>query len=202
MRAPSSAARSMLRGTLASARRRTWRSLAVNPPSLKTAWLNRLVVAISTTRPVSASAFVKRSSVSCARPSSGTRSSSWKLSAAAPIPASRSTAYTGSIGGRTGPPKTSTPCQPTVQRPNENRSSGVGAGSAGGIADSWSVWSRTGQAATRERGGLPGAELGAALDGGEHALDLEAVGGRTGAAGRRGRARVTRSTTWWVKPCS
>ena len=30
------------------------------------------------------------------------------------------------IGGRTAPPKTSTPCQPTVQIPNENLSSRVG----------------------------------------------------------------------------
>src|SRR5215469_9646646 len=54
--APSSAARSRLRMTLASANRRTSRSLAVNAPSLNIGCENRLVVAVVTTRPVSASA--------------------------------------------------------------------------------------------------------------------------------------------------
>ena len=50
------AARSMLRITLRSANRRTARSLLVNPPSLNTGWVNRFVVIIGTTRPVSFSA--------------------------------------------------------------------------------------------------------------------------------------------------
>ena len=124
--APSSAARSTLRSTFASAYRRTSRSLAVRPPSLKTGWLNRFVVAISTTTPVSASALVNRSSTCWRRLSSGTRSSSWKDTAAAPSSASFSTARTGSSGARTAVPKTSTPSQPTVHRPKENLSSFVG----------------------------------------------------------------------------
>src|SRR4051794_15737096 len=116
----------MLRSTLARAKRRTSRSLAVSPPSLNTGWPNRLVVAISTPRPVSARALVKRSSSDCRVDSSGTRSSSWKVTAAAPSSASRCTASTGSSRGRTAPPKTSTPCQPTVQRPKLNLSSLVG----------------------------------------------------------------------------
>ena len=50
--APSSAARSRLRSTLRSANRRTARSFEVNPPSLKTGALKRLVVTIGITRPV------------------------------------------------------------------------------------------------------------------------------------------------------
>ena len=46
----------MLRITLRSAYRRTERSLLVKPPSLNTGWVNRLVVTIGTTRPVSSSA--------------------------------------------------------------------------------------------------------------------------------------------------
>src|SRR3712207_8798945 len=40
-----------------------------------------------------------------------------------PSSASRCTASTGSRSGRTAPPNTSTPCQPTVQRPKLNLSS-------------------------------------------------------------------------------
>ena len=58
------------------------------PPSLKTGWLKRLVVTISTARPVSDRAFSKRASVASRSPSSGSRSSSWKVTAAAPISAS------------------------------------------------------------------------------------------------------------------
>jgi hypothetical protein len=54
--APSSAARSRFRITLASANRRTSRSLAVNAPSLNIGWPNRFVVAVVTTMPVSDSA--------------------------------------------------------------------------------------------------------------------------------------------------
>ena len=42
------------------------------------------------------------------------------------VAASLRTARSAGIGGRTAPPNTSTPCQPTVQMPNENLSSGVG----------------------------------------------------------------------------
>jgi len=51
----------MLRITLRSANRRTARLLLVNPPSLNTGWVNRFVVIIGTTRPVSFSAAVNRS---------------------------------------------------------------------------------------------------------------------------------------------
>jgi hypothetical protein len=93
---------------------------------LKTGWLNRLVVIISTPRPVSARALVKRSSTCPRVASSGTTSSSWNVTAAAPSSASFSTACTGSIAGRTAVPNTSTPCQPMVHRPKENLSSLVG----------------------------------------------------------------------------
>src|SRR3954464_15336264 len=116
----------MLRSTLARAYRRTSRSLAVRPPSLNTGCPKRLVVAISTASPVSASALVNRSRVAWRVASSGTRSSSWKGTAAAPSSASRGTDSTGSSGGRTAPPNTSTPCQPTVHRPKLNLSSLVG----------------------------------------------------------------------------
>src|SRR3954449_3497216 len=116
----------MLRSTLAIAYRRTVRSLAVSPPSLNTGAPNRFVVAISTPRPVSASAFLNRSRVASRVASSGTRSSSWKVTAAAPSSARRCTASTGSSSGRTAPPKTSTPCQPTVHRPKLNLSSLLG----------------------------------------------------------------------------
>src|SRR3954469_21684063 len=74
----------MLRSTFAIAYRRTARSLAVKPPSLKTGAPKRLVVAISTPMPVSARAFANRSRVAARVASSGTRSSSWKVIAAAP----------------------------------------------------------------------------------------------------------------------
>ena len=68
--------------TLASANRRTSRLLAVNAPSLNIAWLNRLVVAVVTTRPVSASAWRKsaiRLSRSAGLASKPNTSLSWKL---------------------------------------------------------------------------------------------------------------------------
>ena len=115
--------------TLASANRRTSRSLAVNAPSLNIGWPNRLVVAVVTTRPVSASAL--RNVADPLVPLLGVASNSntslsWKLTPYAPSSASLRTARSAGIGGRTAAPNTSTPCQPTVQMPNENRSSGVG----------------------------------------------------------------------------
>ena len=98
-----------------------WRSA---PPSLNTGSPNRLVVTISTRSPVSASAFSRRSSVASRVPSSGTTSSSWNVTAAAPSPASWCTASIGSSSGRVAGPNTSTACHPTVQRPKENLSSG------------------------------------------------------------------------------
>ncbi len=80
--APSSAARSRLRMTLARAKRRTSRLLAVNAPSLNIGCENKLVVAVVTTRPVSSSArrksaiFLSRS-VSLA--SKSNTSLSWKF---------------------------------------------------------------------------------------------------------------------------
>src|SRR3954471_4024646 len=136
-------------------------------PSLKTGSENVLVVTISTTRPVSASAFWKRSSVASRVASSGSRSSSWKVTAAAPSSASLYVASTGSSSGRLAGPKTSTPCQPTVQRPKENLSSGRG------------VKSLTLSFMGRDL--LPGTGVGAGLDGRQHPLHLEPVG-----EGRRG----------------
>ena len=127
--APSSAARSRLRIVLASANRRMSRSAAVNAPSLKIGWPNRLVVAVVTTTPVSASARRKSPifrSRSASDDSNGNTSLSWKFTPYAPSSASLRTARSAAIGGRTAPPNTSTPCQPTVQIPNENLSSGVG----------------------------------------------------------------------------
>ena len=72
----------MLRITLRIANRRTSRSLLVKPPSLNTGWVNRLVVAVVTARPVSARPFLKRSMIASRVASSlpnGIRSSSWKL---------------------------------------------------------------------------------------------------------------------------
>src|SRR6516165_7535149 len=129
MPAPSSAARSRLRMTLARANRRTSRSLAVNAPSLNIGWENRLVVAVVTTRPVSASARLKsaiRASRSPGLAAKSNTSLSWKLTPYAPSSASLRTARSAGIGGRTAGPNTSTPCQPTVQMPNENLSAGVG----------------------------------------------------------------------------
>ena len=72
----------MLRITLRNANRRMSRSLLVSPPSLKTGWLNRLVVTIGTVRPVSAKAFwnrlIRLSRVLVSLPN-GIRSSSWKV---------------------------------------------------------------------------------------------------------------------------
>ncbi len=121
----------MLRITLRSANRRTARSLEVNPPSLKTGWVNRFVVAVVTTSPVSASPVRNRSRMASRAASSepnGIRSSSWKFTPYAPSSASFSRAWTGSIAGRVASPKGSRPCQPTVHRPKEKWSSGVGVG--------------------------------------------------------------------------
>ncbi len=72
----------MLRITLRSANRRMSRSLLVSAPALKTGWLKRLVVAVVTARPVSASPFLNRSMIASRVASSlpnGITSSSWKL---------------------------------------------------------------------------------------------------------------------------
>src|SRR5258707_3024666 len=115
--------------TLASANRRTSRSLAVNPPSLKTGCENGFVVAVVTTSPVSARALRNaeiRSSRSSLVSSNPNTSLSWKFTPYAPSSASLRTARSAGISGRTAPPNTSTPCQPTVQIPNENLSSRLG----------------------------------------------------------------------------
>jgi len=68
--------------TLARANRRTSRSLAVNAPSLNIGCENRLVVAVVTTRPVSASACRKSAilaSRSAVLASKSNTSLSWKL---------------------------------------------------------------------------------------------------------------------------
>jgi len=121
----------MLRTTLRRAKRRTERSLLVNPPSLNTGCVNRFVVIIGTVRPVSDSASLKRlmcRSRSLPVAPNGMRSSSWKVTPAAPRWASWWTDSTGSRGSREASPKGSRPCQPTVQRPKVNRSAGVGVG--------------------------------------------------------------------------
>ena len=72
----------MLRITLRMAYRRTWRSFDVKPPSLNTGSVNRFVVTIGVTRPVSFSAETKRSMCRSRVASSlpgGMRSSSWKV---------------------------------------------------------------------------------------------------------------------------
>jgi hypothetical protein len=72
----------MLRITLRIANRRMSRSLLVKPPDLKTGWVKRLVVAVVTTRPVSARPLRNRwmmaSRVASSLPK-GITSSSWKL---------------------------------------------------------------------------------------------------------------------------
>ena len=101
----------------------------MNAPSLNTGWENRLVVAVVTTRPVSASALRNRSRILWRSASSlpkGTTSLSWKLMPYAPISASFSTARTGSISGRVGSPNGSRPGYCTVHRPKENLSPGEG----------------------------------------------------------------------------
>jgi hypothetical protein len=67
---------------LRSAKRRMSRSLLVNAPSLNTGCVKVLVVAMGIFRPVSASAFVKRSMPavrSASESVNGTRSSSWNV---------------------------------------------------------------------------------------------------------------------------
>src|SRR6266542_251795 len=119
----------MLCSVLRIAYRRMSRSFEVNAPSLNTGWLNRLVVAIGPTRPVSSSAArnrLTRRSRSAASEPNGIRSSSWNDTPYAPSSASSCTATTGSSGGRTASPNGSTPCQPTVHSPKLNRSALVG----------------------------------------------------------------------------
>src|SRR5947208_126857 len=58
----------------------------------------------------------------------GTRSSSWNVTPQAPSSASRCTLSTGSSGGRVATPNGSLAGQPTVHRPKENLSAGVGSG--------------------------------------------------------------------------
>src|SRR6202012_5856854 len=105
------------------------RSLAVNAPSLNIGWPNRFVVAVVTLVPVSSSA-LRNAAISSSRSvvdaSNGKTSLSWKFTPYAPSSASLRTARSAAIGGRTAPPNTSTPCQPTVQIPNENLSSLAG----------------------------------------------------------------------------
>lgn len=119
----------MLRSVLRSAKRRTSRSLAVNAPSLNTGWVNRFVVAMGTTSPAASSACRNRFTIpsrSLSVAPNGIRSSSWNVTPYAPSSASRRTDSAGSIAARVASPNGSRPCQPTVQSPKVNRSSGVG----------------------------------------------------------------------------
>src|SRR5699024_9133159 len=127
--APSSAARSTLRSTLRSPKRRTDRSLAVNAPSLNAGWEKVFVVTISITRPASSVAFLKPVRIWVRVASSapkGTTSSSWKVTPQAPSSASLVAYSRGSRAGRLASPNWSRAVQPTVHRPKENLSSGVG----------------------------------------------------------------------------
>src|ERR1019366_310338 len=143
--APSSAARSRLRITLASANRRTSRSFAVNPPSRNIGCPNRFVVAVVTTSPVSSSAR-RNAAISSLRwpslASKGNTSLSWKFTPCAPSSASLRTARSAAIGGRTAPPNTSTPCQPTVHSPNEKWSSREGTYESVVTVKSYPCWRR------------------------------------------------------------
>ena len=121
----------MLRITLRIAYRRTLRSLLVKPPSLNTGSVNRLVVTIGTTMPVSSSAVVNSSMIRCRSVlllPDGIRSSSWKVMPYAPSSASLWTASTAASAGRVASPNRSRACQPTVHRPKLNLSSRVGCG--------------------------------------------------------------------------
>src|SRR4051812_37521270 len=185
VRAPSSAARSRLRITLRIAKRRTERSLEVKPPSRKTGCVNRFVVTIGTTTPVSASAPLKRSMIlSRSGPDvpNGIRSSSWNVTPHAPSSARRWTVSTGSSGGRVGSPNGSCARQPTVHRPNENLLSGVA------LVLIWSRVSRLGH--DRRAPGPPPAGLEVRLAG----VLLRRLGGRVDRqpgqpADRQGRRR-------------
>src|SRR5699024_3682640 len=124
-----SAARSTVRSALRSPKRRTDRSLAVNAPSLITGWAKVLVVTISITRPASSVAFLKSVRILVRVASSepkGTTSSSWKVTPQAPSSASLVAYSPGSRGARLASPNWSRAVQPTVHRPKENLSSGVG----------------------------------------------------------------------------
>jgi hypothetical protein len=95
-------------------------SLLVNAPSRKAGSPNRLVVAIGTRMPVSASACLNSRTMrsrSAALESRGTRSSSCRFTPYAPNSASLRTMCTGDMGARTGSPKGSRPGLPTVHRP-------------------------------------------------------------------------------------
>ena len=70
-------------------------------------------------------AAICRSRSAFAAPNPNT-SLSWKFTPYTPSSASLRTARSAAIGGRTAAPNTSTPCHPTVQIPNEKRSSRVG----------------------------------------------------------------------------
>ena len=117
----------------------------VKPPSLKTGWVNRLVVAVVTARPVSARPFLKRSMIRVAgrrrrcRTGSGRRRGSSRRTRRCrrAAPGRRP----GPSAARVASPNGSRACQPTVQRPKENLSSGVGVGMSMVIAASLSVWS-------------------------------------------------------------
>ena len=112
-----------------SAKARTRGSFEVKAPSLKIGCPKRLVVAIGTTSPVSASAALKSRTIlsrSEALEPNGTRSSSCRLTPCAPQYARPRTRSQGSRASRTGAPNGSRPGFPTVQRPKVKRLSGRG----------------------------------------------------------------------------
>ncbi|CPU67248.1 Uncharacterised protein [Mycobacteroides abscessus] len=100
----------------------------MRPPSLKTGWLNRLVVTISMTRPVSSAAWrtaSRRLVRSASSAPKGTTSSSWNVKPHAPRSARRRTDSAGSSAGRLALPNWSCAVQPTVHRPKEKLMSWV-----------------------------------------------------------------------------
>src|ERR1700744_587481 len=160
------------------------RSLAVNAPSLNIGWPNRFVVAVVTLVPVSSSA-LRNAAISSSRSvfdaSNGNTSLSWKFTPYAPSAASLRTARAAGIGGRTGPPNTSTPCQPTVQMPNENLSAGTGTYESSAVVTLCPFVPRQGVIPQR---GVSIADIGARF-GGECLRRRAGPGGWPGRAGPR-----------------
>ena len=146
------------------------RSLAVSAPSLNTGWVNRLVVTISTTQP-GVGQRLARTSVErrlAAVASSGTRSSSWKVTAAAPSSASLYVASTGSSGGR------DCAAEDVDALPADGpQAEGELVLGRGGVVSRGHRWAISCQVRVSAAG----------LDRGQHPLDLQPVGERR----RRGR---------------
>ncbi len=108
--------------TLASANRRTSRSLAVKPPSRNIGMREQVRRRRGDDEPGLVQCLAERRDPLVALGSVASKANtslSWKFTPYAPSSASLRTARSAGIGGRTAGPNTSTPCQPTVQMPNE-----------------------------------------------------------------------------------